>query len=67
MVWANHERQGAQARAFSKKDKEYILLIKVDETEFDDIPPTVDYAPLKKELKKLTRFRLKIKDIILIQ
>ncbi|OIO46558.1 MAG: hypothetical protein AUJ28_02345 [Parcubacteria group bacterium CG1_02_37_51] len=58
MVWANHERQGAQARAFSKKDKEYILLIKVDEIVLDDIPPKIDYVSLKKGIEKSTSFRL---------
>ena len=47
-LWTNHERQSAQARALTEKGKEYILPIKVDETELDGMPPTVGHVPISK-------------------
>ena len=52
-VWTNHERQSAQARALNEKGKEYILPIKVDDTELDGMPPTVGYVALKKGINKI--------------
>jgi hypothetical protein len=52
--WTNHERKSAQARALNEKGREYILPIKVDETELDGMPPTIGYMPLKKGLDKIS-------------
>lgn len=41
-LWTNHERESAQARAFTEK-KEYILPVKIDDTEIPGIKPTVAY------------------------
>lgn len=41
-LWTNHERKAAQARAF-EENREYILPIRVDETEVKGILPTVGY------------------------
>jgi len=41
-VWTNHERQSAQARAF-EEHKEYILPVRLDNTEIPGIRPTVGY------------------------
>jgi len=41
-VWTNHERQAAQARAF-KEHEEYILSIRLDNTEIPGILSTVAY------------------------
>ncbi|WP_228116696.1 toll/interleukin-1 receptor domain-containing protein, partial [Priestia megaterium] len=41
-VWTNHERESAQARAFEEK-AEYILPIRIDETEIPGIKPTTGY------------------------
>lgn len=41
-LWTNHERQAAQARAF-KEHEEYILPIRLDNTEVPGILSTVDY------------------------
>jgi hypothetical protein len=46
-LWTNHERRNAQARAFREK-KEYILPIKLDETEIDGLPDTIGYIDIKK-------------------
>jgi hypothetical protein len=59
-VWTNHERQSAQARALNEKGKEYILPIKVDETELDGMPPTVGYVALKRGIDKIGELLIKI-------
>lgn len=43
--WPNHERQGAQARAFSQAE-EYILPARFDDTEVPGMLPTVGYVSL---------------------
>ena len=45
-LWPNHERQNAQARAF-QENKEYILPIRLDDTEIPGILPTVGYLDLR--------------------
>ena len=41
-MWTNHERKAAQARAINEH-KEYILPIKLDDTEIPGLPQTVGY------------------------
>ncbi|BAZ22277.1 hypothetical protein NIES4073_31590 [Kalymmatonema gypsitolerans NIES-4073] len=41
-LWTNHEREAAQARAF-QENKEYILPIRLDNTEIPGILPTIGY------------------------
>lgn len=45
-VWTNHERQSAQARAFQESE-EYILPVRLDDTEIPGILPTVGYLDLR--------------------
>ena len=45
-LWTNHERQHAQARAF-KENREYILPVRLDDTEIPGIPPTIGYLDLR--------------------
>ncbi len=47
-LWTNHERQFAQARAFNE-NTEYILPIRLDDTEIPGLPPTVGYLDWKAE------------------
>jgi hypothetical protein len=47
-MWTNHERQNAQARAFSESN-EYILPARFDDTEIPGILPTVAYVDLRKK------------------
>ncbi len=47
-MWTNHERQSAQARALEEQGKEYILPVRVDDTDLKGMPPTVGYVPLTK-------------------
>ena len=41
-LWTRHERESAQARAF-RENEEYILPIKLDDTEIPGIRPTIGY------------------------
>ena len=47
-VWTNHERQAAQARAF-EENKEYILPVRLDDTEIPGILPTIGYLKWSEE------------------
>lgn len=44
--WTNHERKAAQARAFSQ-NKEYILPLKLDDTEIPGLNETVGYVDFR--------------------
>ena len=50
-VWTDHERKSAQARAFKEND-EYILPVKLDDTEIDGIRPTLGYLDGREESPK---------------
>lgn len=45
-IWTTHERRSAQARALEEKGREYILPIRVDQTDLEGLPPTVGYLPM---------------------
>jgi len=45
-LWTNHERESAQARAFTENE-EYILPARFDDTEIPGIRPAVGYIPLR--------------------
>ena len=45
-VWTNHERQSAQARAL-QENREYVLPVRLDDTEIPGIPPTIGYIDLR--------------------
>jgi len=47
-VWTNHERQSAQARAL-RENREYILPVKLDDTEIPGIPETIGYVDLREQ------------------
>lgn len=47
-LWTNHERQAAQARAFSENN-EYILPIRLDDTEIPGLPHTIGYLSWSQE------------------
>ena len=46
-LWTNHERESAQARAFSEH-QEYILPARFDDTEIPGVLPTIGYVNLEK-------------------
>lgn len=45
-IWTNHEIRSAQARALNEKGGEYILPIKVDDTELDGLLSTIGYLQI---------------------
>ena len=45
-MWTNHERKSAQARALEEKGKEYILPIRIDESELPGLAPTIGYLSI---------------------
>lgn len=46
-MWTTFERRSAQARAIQEKGKEYILPIRIDDTDLDGLPPTIGYLNIK--------------------
>jgi predicted aspartyl protease len=48
-VWTNHERQSAQARAVSEKGKDYLLPVRMDDTEIPGIPHSVGFLDYREE------------------
>ena len=48
-MWTTQERRSAQARALEEKGKEYILPIRVDETELPGMLPTVGHVSLAED------------------
>ncbi len=46
-MWTIHERKSAQARQLEEKGVDYILPIRVDETELPGLPNTVGYLPIR--------------------
>jgi len=66
-VWTNHERRSAQARALIE-NREYILPVRLDDTEIPGMNPTIGYLNFSKvgheglvkaTLEKLNRFKSK--------
>jgi hypothetical protein len=53
-VWTTHEIRSAQARALNEKGRDYILPIKVDDTELDGLLPTIGYLPLEIGVDKIS-------------
>jgi len=45
-AWTSHERLNAQARAF-REQREYILPLRIDNTEIPGIPETIGYIDIK--------------------
>jgi hypothetical protein len=58
-MWTNHERQSAQARALREKGSEYILPIRVDDTELAGMPPTIGYIALEKGVRTIADVLMK--------
>lgn len=61
-VWTNHERKSAQARAL-QENREYVLPVRLDDTEITGIPQTIGYVDLRKisaaELVEMTLKKVK--------
>ena len=52
-VWTSHEMRSALARAVEEKGNEYILPIRIDDTELDGLLPTISYLPLDMGIKEI--------------
>lgn len=48
-IWTNHELKSALARAIKEKDKEYILPIRLDDTEIDGIRHSLGFIDARNE------------------
>ena len=46
-LWTNHERKSAQAKAF-EQSREYILPLRLDETEIEGVNSTIGYIDYNK-------------------
>jgi len=57
--WTNHELRSAQARALEQKGDEYILPVKVDDTELDGLPPNVGYVEISLGIEKIAELLIK--------
>jgi hypothetical protein len=45
--------RSAQARAVEEKGKEYILSIRIDDTELDGLLPTISYVPIAMGVERI--------------
>ena len=52
-IWTNLEARSAQARALEEKGNEYILPIRVDDTELEGLLPTVGYVPISAGIERI--------------
>lgn len=51
--WTIHEARSAQARALEEKGNEYILPIRIDDTELERLLPTIGYVPISTGIGKI--------------
>jgi len=52
-VWTSHEMRSAQARALEEKGNEYILPVRIDDTELEGLLPTISYLPISMGVEKI--------------
>lgn len=64
--WTNHELEYITARKFTQ-DEEYLLPVKLDETELDEIPLTTGYLPGNSPIKVAITIAKKINSKLDIQ
>ena len=57
--WTIHELRSAQAKALEQKGEEYILPVKVDDTELDGLPPNVGYVGISLGIEKIAELLIK--------
>lgn len=58
-MWTNQERQSAQARMLKEKGGDYILPVKVDETELAGMPGTIGYIPIARGIPEIGALLIK--------
>jgi hypothetical protein len=57
--WTNHELRSAQAKALELKGQEYILTVKVDDTELEGLPPNIGYVSISLGIEKIADMVIK--------
>jgi hypothetical protein len=57
--WTIHEARSAQARALEEKGNEYILPIRIDDTELEGLLPTIGYVPIASGIDKIGEMLIK--------
>jgi hypothetical protein len=57
--WTIHEARSAQARALEEKGAEYILPIRVDDTELEGLLPTIGYVPISTGIDRIGEMLIK--------
>jgi TIR domain len=57
--WTIHEARSAQARALDEKGNDYILPIRVDETQLEGLLPTIGYVPIEIGMHKIAEMLVK--------
>ena len=58
-AWTRHEFRSAQARALEERGDEYILPIKVDDTELDGLPPTINHLSIDRGIEEIGEILIK--------
>jgi hypothetical protein len=57
--WTIHEARSAQARALEEKGNEYILPIRIDDTELEGLLPTIGYVPIATGIDRIGEMLIK--------
>jgi hypothetical protein len=57
--WTIHELRSAQAKALEQKGEEYILPVKVDDTELEGLPPNVAYVGISLGIERIAELLIK--------
>lgn len=50
-MWTNHERKSAQSRALEERGHEYILPVRVDDTDLPGLQPTIGHIDISKGIE----------------
>jgi len=58
-LWTSHERRAAQERAFVSTNAEYILPVKIDQTDIPGLPATVGHVSISVGPEQLCQIILK--------
>jgi hypothetical protein len=53
-LWTTHERRSALARNLQGGGEDYILPIKIDNTDIDGLPPTIGYLSMEKGIEYIS-------------
>ena len=57
--WTSHELRSAQARALDLKGQDYILPVKIDDTELEGLPSNVGYLSISLGIEKIADMLIK--------